>query len=325
MKRLFYVLFCLGLILAGSSCKDIVAEDITNRTPQLIIPTLNDTVMQNPVQFKWEEMEGATKYRLQVVSPSFSTISDYILDTIVYGTTFNFPLDSAEFELKLTAMNGGYSSQTLGPIKFWVGLSPTINTSTVVLDSPLNNMDTNETFDGYFDWQLLTGASTYEFSLRKGSSFETGTIIHPQNNIEGTSLTLPATVTLTEGTYYWGVKAYTSTAESPFSIRSFKIDHTDPGTPSLISPASMSLMNVGPIDFTWSTGTDPGTTHSTVHSYIEVSTDAGFTTIYSSDDVVGNTATLDIADAGNYYWRVYNYDEAGNVSSYSSVFQFNAN
>lgn len=323
MNKLFYLLIGLLSFLALSSCKEIVAEDITNRIPSLIIPTLNDTVMQNPVQFKWEEMEGATKYRLQVVTPSFSTISDYILDTIVYGTTFLFPLDSAQFELKLTALNGGYSSQTLGPIKFWVGITPSVNTSTVVLQSPVDNLFTNASFTGPFTWQALTNATSYEISLRKGSSFATGNIEHTQNNIVTNTFTFPGSVTLTEGTYYWGVKGYFSGSETYYSVRSFSVDVTDPSTPSLISPSNMSFLTAGSITFNWNSSPDAGTIQSPVHSLIEIAMDSGFSNIVYSADLSGSTTNFTVS-VGTYYWRVYNYDDAGNVSSYSNVYTFTA-
>jgi hypothetical protein len=324
MRYLYFLLAIAVSLLTFSSCKDIVAEDISNRIPELIIPTLNDTVMQNPVMFKWEEMEGATKYHLQVVSPSFSTISDYVLDTIVSGTTFSFPLDSNQFELKLTAMNGGYTSQTLGPIKFWVGLSPTTNTSSIVLQTPLDGIYTNESFAGPFTWQTLSGATSYEYSLRKGSSFANGSIELTQNNIVTNTFTLPGNVTLTEGTYYWGVKGYYSSGETIFSVRSFSVDTNEPGTPSLISPSNMSFLSAGSISFSWGMGSNGGTVQSPVHNVIEVSTDSGFSTIVETDDILGTSINYTLA-AGTYYWRVYSFDEAGNTSSYSSINTFTLN
>lgn len=318
MKSLFYLLIIVSLSTAFTSCKEIIAEDITNRIPVLILPAVSDTVLQNPVQFKWEAMEGATKYHLQVVSPSFTTISDYVLDTIVTGTTFSFPLDSAVFELKLTAMNGGYSSQTLGPIQFWVGISPTINSSSIVLQTPTDALFVNGTFTGPFTWQSLSGATSYEYSLRKGAAFATGTIEHTQNSITTTTYTLPGTVILAEGTYYWGVKAYLATNETYFSTRTFSVDVTDPNTPTLISPNNMSLLNAGSIPFSWSNGSDGGTIQAPVHSYVEVSVDPGFATIDYASNLIGGSTNITLP-IGSYYWRAYNLDDAGNVSSYSTV------
>jgi len=307
MKHLFYLIIFFTLTSIFTGCKDIIAEDITDKTPVLIIPTLSDTVMQNPVQFKWEEMEGASKYHLQVVSPSFSTISDYVIDTIIYGTTFSFALDSNVYELKLTAMNGGYSSQTLGPIQFWVGISPTVNTTSIVLTSPAEATYVNETYTGPFTWQALTGATSYEYSLRKGSSFATGTIELTQNSIATNTYTLPGTVVLSEGMYFWGVKGYFTSGETYYSTRSFSVDVTAPTTPSLISPNSISFLSAGTITFSWSNGSDSGTIQSPVHSLVQVSTDSGFATIDETANLVGTTTDF-ILTSGTYYLRVINTD-----------------
>ena len=105
------LLLLFGIAISAVSCEKIIAEDITAETPVLILPAENDTVSQNPVHFKWQELEGASKYHLEVVSPSFAAISQFALDSVVTGTDFYFNLDSNEYELKLTALNGGYESQ----------------------------------------------------------------------------------------------------------------------------------------------------------------------------------------------------------------------
>ena len=84
---LFATLSCLTLLLPA--CNDIIAKDISEETPVLILPGANDTISSNPVQFKWEEMEGATKYKLEVVHPSFSNIQTYVFINY-FKMTMNF-------------------------------------------------------------------------------------------------------------------------------------------------------------------------------------------------------------------------------------------
>lgn len=320
MKAIKYILLFVATLSILISCKDIVAEDISEKTPVLILPAVADTSMVNPVLFKWEAMAGATKYHLQVVSPNFSSISSYVLDTIVTDTEFLFALDSAEYELKLTAMNGGYTSKSLGPIQFWVGLSPTVITNNVVLQSPSDLTYETDSYTGPFSWQALAGATSYEFSLRKGAAFSTGAIELTQNGIVTTNYSLPGTVTLTEGTYFWGVKAYLATGETNYSIRSFQVDVTTPSVPSLITPSNLSFVSIGSTTFTWSNGSDSGTIQSPIQSTIEVATDAGFSSMVHTTTLSGNTTQFTLT-AGTYYWRVRNIDSSGNISGYSTVNQ----
>jgi hypothetical protein len=321
------VIVVLGTILSllNVGCEEVIAKKISSETPVLIVPSVNDTVQFNPVQFKWEKMDGATEYRLQVVTPGFSNISYFTLDTIVTGTEFYAALDSAQYELKLTALNAGYESQTLGPIPFWVGIQPSGGSGTsVVLSTPLSGEYKQDGYSGPFSWNALTMATSYEFSLRQGSSFATGTPVHFQNGISTTNLSLPSSVNLQEGEYTWGVKAYfANMTETSYSTRTLYIDSTDPNTPAGNMLPSGSFESATVV-FSWSNGTDVGIIKSPVTSVLQIASDSGFSSIWEEESVQGSTISVDMSTAtpGVYYWRVYNIDGAGHVSSYSVTNQF---
>ncbi len=310
----------LALIAVG--CEKMIAEDITGEMPALILPNANDTIGQNPVHFKWEEMKGATKYHLEVVSPGFASIQSYALDSIVTGTDFFYSLDSNEYELRLTASNGAYDSQVLGPVKFWVGVQSTGGPAAVVLNTPLNASYVNASFNKIFSWSSYTNATSYEFSLRSGTSFSTGTIITTQNAISTTSFTDPST--LAEGEYHWAVKAYTATGETSFSIYQLFIDTTLPNVPALGSPTNGAFLPQGAISFTWNNGMDTGIIQAPVSSTLEISTDPGFATIVHTSTLSGGTDDVTLTP-GTYYWRAINNDAAGNSSGASPVNQLTVN
>ncbi|NVK64010.1 MAG: hypothetical protein HWE22_05455 [Flavobacteriales bacterium] len=314
------LLILIGLGILATSCDKVVAEDITEDTPVLILPSVNDTVNQNPVHFKWEELEGASKYHLEVVSPSFTSISSYPLDTIVTGTDFFYDLDSNEYELRLTALNGGYESQILGPVKFWVGVQPSGGTGgSVVLDYPADGAYENAQFSNGFSWIPVSGATSYEFSIRQGSDFSTGTEIEAQNGIFTSNYTVPSGL-LSEGEYQWGVKAYFGAVETPFTIHQLLIDETDPNLAILTNPGDLTSVQQGTITFSWSNGTDVGTVQSPITSTLEIATDAAFGAISNTVSIIGNTTDVDLTP-DTYYWRVTNTDEAGNSAGVSAVNQ----
>lgn len=325
--KLFLYMLTIGFFVV-TSCEKIIAEDITNETPVLVFPTMNDTVQQNPVYFKWKEMAGASKYRLEIASPSFANMNAFVLDSIIVGTDFLFALDSNEYELRLTATNGAYDSKPLGPIKFWVGVSASGGTGgQVVLLTPEDGGYRNASFDKKFMWENYPNFTSYEFSLRAGASFETGTVLSTVNAISGTQLN--SSHTFTEGVYSWGVKAYTSTGETTFSKRSFSIDLTDPNTASLTSPADNNpFFSVNSFTFTWSNGSDVGTIQSPVISRFEIDTVQSFNSasLYSLD-VQGSSTVVNLSNFNNgvYYWRVVNRDAAGNEANASSIRQFTIN
>jgi len=317
MKTFIYIILAS---VAFISCEKIVAKDISGDEPVVILPATNDTVQTNPVHFKWEEMEGATNYHLQVVSPSFSSISEYTIDSIIEGTNFFIALDSNEYEMKLTALNAGYKSITTAPIKFWVGVQPSSGSGSVVLESPEDLEYVNGTFNNQFSWNSLTSATSYEFSLRQGTNFSSGTVIDAQNGISTLTYTIGST--LSEGEYNWGVKAYlTGGIETLFSTRKLFIDLTAPNAAILSVPADFSFQNQGLITFSWSNGTDPGSVNAPVNSLIEISTNTGFTGIVFSQSIQTNTIDVTL-NSGTYYWRITNTDDAGNTTPSTSTFQF---
>ena len=310
MRTLLYI---ASIVLVLTSCKEIIAEDITGKMPVLILPTVNDTVETSLVHFKWDELDGASSYKLMVVSPSFASISSYELDSIVTGTNFYYSLDSNDYEVKLVALNAGYSSDTLDPIPFVVGVQSNSSSGNVVLSSPANGVYESATFDKVFQWNSLTDATSYEISIREGSSFATGTQIDFGNNISSPSFT--STRSFPEGEYYWGVKAYLqSGGETLYTTHTLYIDTNAPNEPVLGAPTHLSSEFAGTINFTWNNGTDPGIITSPVTSLLEISSDTGFATIVDSQSVQGSSADVALTN-GVYYWRVTNTDAAGNVSA----------
>lgn len=326
------LVFTLGLFFL-QGCKDIVATNIEGNTPALIAPLAMDTVANNPVYFKWEEMEGATKYRIQIASPGFSNISAYILDSIVTGTDFLFELDSSEYELKLTAMNAGYTSKTLGPIKFWVATSGNnTNTDELTIDNPEDSLYVNDNFDGLFEWNVLTGAVNYEFELRKGVSFSSGQLIYAMTPGNTLSETLPSSVLpLAPGIYKWRIIANDANGNILASkIVTLFVDTSVPGKPTLTLPTIGSQITVADsVEFKWNMGSNTGSYQSPVKSFLEVSDAQSFSTIlHQIGNISGASKKIlftNLTNGASYYWRVYHKDDAGNQSNYSDTLSFIAN
>ncbi len=317
MKYLIVLIACSALLFG---CEKIIAEDITGKTPVLILPSNGSQLSDSQVQFKWEEMQGASKYHLMVVTPSFASPQQYVLDTIVTGTEFSATLDSNSYELKLVALNGGYRSDTLGPIPFSVDLSGGSNSVTLL--SPLDGSAGNANFAGAFTWQSVNGATSYEFALKEGTDFTIGTLVDFDNNIVTNSTTSP--VTLTEGQYIWGVKAYFGSGETAYSTHTFVIDTTAPNQALLGLPSNGSTQSSGSVTFDWNNGTDGGIIQTAVTSRLEIANNTGFTNAIQVD-VVGETHNETITTADTYYWRVINIDAAGNESIASEVFSLTIN
>jgi hypothetical protein len=304
----------LMLILAFSftSCKDFIEKNIEDETPVIILPGLNDTISANPVHFKWEELDGATKYRLEVVSPSFASIESFVVDSIVTGTNFYIDLDSNQFQFRLTALNAGYTSKTTAIQTFWVGTSQGSSGTTVELIDPLNGIYVNEAFTGEFSWYALPNVSSYTFELHESNSFA-GLTIHYADQLGICNINSYDGTELTEGPYTWGVKAYINNGtETVYTKRTFYVDTVNPGLASLVSPANAVSLNPGLITFSWTNPTDQGIVQSPLFATLEVSTNNTFTNLLTPETVTGTSTSMDLV-IGTYYWRIKLKDSAGNA------------
>ncbi|TKG88109.1 hypothetical protein EYV94_27635 [Puteibacter caeruleilacunae] len=92
--------------------KDLSAEIVTLMAPAADLSTAVKTLT-----FWWEEVSGATKYRLQIVSPSFDNIERLIEDVEVTGNKKTVTLTEGTYQWRVKAVNAesktGYSVRTI--------------------------------------------------------------------------------------------------------------------------------------------------------------------------------------------------------------------
>lgn len=323
-----FVLILISLIVI-QSCKEVKSKNISGEMPYLILPTSLDTNETNTVFFKWEEMTGATKYRLQIAGPSFSNISSYPLDTIITGTSFTFALDSGEYELKLVAMNSGYTSKTLGPILFWVGgteIAPP-TTETLVLTTPEDESYINPSFNGKFKWNALTNATSYEFQLRKGANFENGIIVRSEQLGNALEVTLELDL-IPQNKYWWRVMAFDSSAYITQTISSFTMDTLVPQIDEMTAPVdNATITTTDNTLFTWTVETQSSAFQSPNYYVLKIASDASFSssTILFNESVYGLSKSLDLSpltSGTTYFWRLEAKDDAGNEATPTTTFEF---
>lgn len=314
------ILNVLTFSLVG--CKDFIEEDISEEVASFVIPQDNDTIAEFS-SFVWNEIEGATEYQLEIVSPGFNSPEYIAYDTLVSGTDIFLSLSPDQYQLKVTGKNNGYESL---PSDIITVLVDTISGSQSQIDliSPASSSFKNGSFNGSFTWSSLPNISSYEIGIREGTNFETGTILYAQNNISTTSH-VANSVTFNEGTYVWGVKAsFTQGGSTQFFTSTFQVDTTNPVVPTLQTPNDFATVS-SPVEFTWTNGADNGSIQSPVTTYIDVATDVDFNNIIQSNSTQANTIELTINQPGTYYWSLYNVDQAGNVGDFSVTREFTIN
>lgn len=315
-KNKLLLLFIAVLLTA---CEDIIEEDISNDVVQLIFPLNGQEIYSNVVNFQWQELNGADKYRVQV----FNNNSGVVIDSLVTATNFNFPMTQGSYQWRVRGENSAYESNYTFNINFSVIETDDLTNQQVILTSPTDNLYTNNTAL-ILNWQSLDAADTYNFELVNITNGQT--VVNQQSGLTSTSLTLSNTILQTNAQYQWKVKAVNNTSQSAFSTRSFYLDTNMPNTPTNLTPTNNSTVSTNQqISFTWSIPQDYGTIQSTISYTIEFSNTNNFTSIIQSSDVATTSFETAFTTPGEYYWRIKPKDLAGNVGTASSGFKFTVN
>ena len=312
IKLLGFAILFLGL----AGCSDIIEEDISGDVVTVIIPQQSAVLNSNNVHFKWNELEGADSYNLQLVQPSFSAIQSFVLDSNITNTEFYYVLEPGDYEFQIRGENSAYETVYSGPYSLTVDSVSDLTGQLVPLLSPANNFYSNQS-DLTLTWQSIYAAESYEIQVRSGADFNaSATILYTDPANTGTSTTTTGSIFGTEGEYSWGVRASNQTSQSTFSSRTIYIDLTNPNDVTLNAPADVSTASSDTVVFKWTSGVDPGTINAPLTYKLELDTDSGFGS-FTEYTTTADTLQLILA-ANTYYWRVYAEDEAGNQSVYYS-------
>lgn len=308
------------MILLIACTKDFIVKDINNETVNIIAPADNLNTPNNSVTFWWDELEGAEKYNLQIVKPSFSSVIQLITDTTVTSNKFTKVLTPGIYQWRIKAINGGgstaYTTRTLV-------IDTTSNLSLITLNpvSPIGLLTGSKVVT--FSWTPHPAADFYEINILNNL----GTSVFTQNNIPSTSFTYTFTTT-TDLKYSWQVKAHNSFSFSQYnSASTFTIDVTAPVSALITHPNNGASVNGSADSLVWSRDVS-----ATCDSVI-ISLDSNFMVTPNyvartySTKLKLNTVGLSSSQAGNnYYWlRVISMDSVRNVASPNSKFKFKVN
>lgn len=307
----------MGLI-SSFSCEDIIEKDITDDTVQIISPQNNDVINSNVVDFQWNELDGAEKYRVQVYSGS-----SIVIDTLVAENHLNVPMTQGNYQWRVRGENFGYNSNYTFNFNFSVIESTDLTNQQTILNSPADNFYTNNT-NVILNWQSLSAAESYTFELINVTNGES--IVNQQSGLTATSLTLNNTILTADAQYRWKVKAVNSTSQTTFSSRNFYLDRSAPNTPSNTLPANDATYSANQqINFSWSIPADVGTIQSAISYTIEFSNTINFASILQASNTTNASFQQAFPTAGDYYWRVKAKDLANNIGLYSVPFKFTIN
>ncbi|MDY8138474.1 hypothetical protein [Aquimarina sp. 2201CG5-10] len=308
-------------IISFQGCDDIIEDDITSDLVTIVAPLEGTQIEGNSVQFRWNSIDGADDYRIQINNESTNTI---ILDSLVNSPVFNFAINPGSYKWRVRGENFAYQTAYSFDSGFSVVSSEDLSGQTVLLNSPLNNIYTNDVALT-FSWQGIDTATFYKFQILKVES-STETVVFEDTNVIDTSITIGNTTITEDGEYIWQVSAENDTSFTDYFGRVLFVDTQNPPAPNLVSPnPGQNFTTSQEVNFTWNFDNDTGTVQSGITGTIQIASDENFSNVILTDSNATGSFSNTFDTAGMYYWRVRGEDEAGNVGEYNSTGQININ
>ncbi|MBN8696058.1 MAG: hypothetical protein J0L87_05975 [Bacteroidetes bacterium] len=307
MKNRYYLLVIVILWSFVSSCDDFLERELSGQSVVVLAP-LDNTVSSNYTQsFWWEELKGASKYKLQIVKSSFVSIQELIVDTVIVETQFSYTLQPGSYQWRLRGENSVSVSDYI-TYNLTIDSSLNLGNQTLLLNTPLDNLATNSLTQS-FTWYAMPNATSYLFGVFNQSGVQIG-------NYQSTSLLTSNYTFPSEGVYKWRVIAQNNQSVSPYSERLITIDTTKPSVPIITFLPFNDTTSFDPVPLTWNS------VEANANYHVFISSDSSFVSYF---DTITSALSYDFYNSNIgqfYYWKVKTIDNAGNLSAFSVIKRF---
>lgn len=298
------------VILCLFSCEEIlIVPDISKTEVVLVAPADNVGLSSSGVTLSWQLVENADKYQVQIATPNFDAPQKLVVDTIIKKNSFTQQLNIGKYQWRVKALNSGYETANTTR-SFEILNNDDFQNNTVILLTPSNNTITKTALQK-LSWDAIIGATSYQLQILD----ENNTLVKEQT-VENTLVNF----TFDEGKFIWKVRASNGITQTLYTSRSILVDTKVPNTPVLSAPANESTTTNTAINFQWSRISIAG---SSERDSIYVYNESALTNLNFKDK--GTSPYSKTLVKGKYYWFVKSFDEAGNVSPRSAVFNFTIN
>jgi hypothetical protein len=279
----------------------------------LMSPANNSLVIDKKVTFWWNLVNGAERYNLQIVSPTFSNPIKLISDQWITTNSIAVELEPGNYEWRVKAATR--TSETNYSQSSFSIYNNDLSKQKTTLLKPQSAELTNKSLLK-FSWDRLNSTAIYHFLIKKGS-WETGSVIQEISTTK-TEIELP----VNDGEYFWGVKAIDpqNSSETDYSVRNFMVDQTTPEVPELKAPANNLATGDFFINFSWES-LDESESKLTYTFEIYKMTSSSHS-LLATKTTQQKAIGYNFETAGKYKWRVCARDNAGNTSSFTEFRYF---
>jgi hypothetical protein len=316
-------IFCITLV----SCSDIFEESLEDKKVNILSPEENKESTIYTINFKWDPLEAATSYNLQIVTPSFAAQQNILLDVTIPATSLAFTLDPGKYEWRIKAKNGSSSTEYITrSIEIF---SSTLASQTMTLVNPAASNLKDIYLAGSsvnFEWRKLYGTDKYWLQVDTITGDFTGIFKVDKLVSSISSLNFFAF----DGKYKWHVKAQNLPDETQWSDeRAFILDNRAPVKVLNLSPAA-SISLTRPLQLIWRASPELDVVKYRLYVYTvdKVRTTDTIPMALFPKEVFGRTTNTFNFDQSyglvgdKVVWRVKAVDYAGNESPFSNYGYF---
>jgi hypothetical protein len=318
-----FVFSVTSLMFLYFSCsKDVIVKDIKGKNIVVNSPTNNLTTTTNQITFWWEELEGAEKYNLQIVKPSFTALTKLVIDTNLFSNKMNVILVPGSYQWRIKAINGGGTTE-YQTYNFKVDTTSSLSGQLISTNFPINNFMTNKNKVN-FSWNALNSALQYQVVI---SSANGGVVKDTLTALSNYSFSFPQLST----TYTWKVRGLNNTSISLYTLPlSIHFDFTAPAVSTPTAPLGTSALPsiLSPTNsLAWLRTGSPDARYDSIF----VATDSLFvntvsrTKTYQTSIKINELNTSPSSNGSYYWWRLRSIDSVGNSSSSSNHYKFKLN
>lgn len=272
------------------------------------------TVVQS---FKWSAVPHARTYRVQVVVPSFTGTTRFVLDTTVTQPVVSKALTPGRYEWRVQALNAGYET-AFASRTFTIDSTGSLAGQVLPLTQPAPDFATNAA-TVTFSWGGLPIAQQYRLWL---SPNPRGASLAVLDTVVSTVSKVTLRLARRSQTYQWKVTALNANNQTVSATQSFDLDLTPPAAPALATPTASASFLALPISLNW-TRAATDVLQDSVFIY-----QADQTTLVTTFPRLSSGTTLTLASpsvpllTGTYYWAVRSMDKAGNLGPVSAKRSF---
>ncbi|MBN1429887.1 MAG: hypothetical protein JXB07_16075, partial [Anaerolineae bacterium] len=269
--------------------------------PTLLTPPNNSTTSDLTPTFDWEDVPGATHYRIQIAdNPDFSSpTADSQPSNSTYTPGKTLPNGSYYWRVRTNDEMGNWGEYS----EIWTfTVNGALPAAPTLLTPP--NSSTTSDLTPTFDWEDVPGATHYRIQIADNPDFSSPAAdSQPTNSIYTPSNTLP------NGTYYWHVRANDGMGNwGEYSeVWTFTVNGALPAAPTLLTPPNGSTTSDLTPTFDWEDV--PGS----AYYRIQVDDNIDFSSPAADSQPTNSTYTpSNSLPNGTYYWHVRANDGMGN-------------